>query len=346
MSSIEPVWGRYSPRPLIHGLPVLILDAGYLPWESYDEPAGDQGYTGPDSPAWRVLGHQPAALLGGVVGLLIGSLHPVVLRGTLEHTDLERDPLGRLARTAGFVRATTYAAGPVSDQVIEVVNRMHVPVSGTINGRDYNAADPDLITWVHVTIWGGFLDGYQQLSGRALAPDDVDRYWADIAPIGEKLGGTAVPRDRAAVDAYWHTVRGELAESAADRAAARAEAAWILREVGSWHGTVARDGARRVGELFARFGRPVGATVAALSRFPIWYCANILLRVIVGMLPGWAATELGITPRRWLDAPARLITRVVFFVYDRAAGDPEHVLRARRRCRRQPTTETAESAAA
>lgn len=334
--SSEAIWGRFDPRPLMHGLPVLILDAGYLPWESYDGPSGDQGITGPDSPTWRVLAHQPAALLGGVVGLLVGTLHPVVLRGTLEHTELKDDPLARLARTAGFVRATTYSAAPVAQRVIDTLNRLHGPVTGEVDGRPYTAADPDLINWVHVTIWGGFLDGYQRLSGRPLAPAEVDRYWADIAPIGEQLGGTAVPRSAAEIATYWTAIRGELAVRAADLSAAREEAHWIMHEVGAWRGTVTRDGARRVGALFARWGRPAAAVIAAAARVPIWICANILLSVIAGMLPGWAAVELGVRPNRFLAACNTIGVKVVFACFDRLAGEPEHVLRARRRCLRAP----------
>ncbi|WP_278262067.1 oxygenase MpaB family protein [Nocardia sp. AG03] len=245
-SSTDPVWRRFSPRPLLHGLPVAILDADYLPWESYDGPPGDQGMTGPDSPAWRVLGHQPAALLGG----------------------------------------------------------------------------------------------------RPLAPAEVDRYWSDIAPIGERLGGTGVPRTGAEVAAYWSAVRGELADTEADRSAARAEARWILHEVGSWRGTVSRDGSGRVGALFGRFGKPFARLVAALSRVPIWVCANILLSVIVGMLPAWAAEELGIRRNRLLVACDTLGVMVVFFLFDLVAGDPEHVLRARRRCARTVETPPDTAAAA
>lgn len=277
MSSMDRVWGRLSPRPLLHKLPVVILDADYLPWESYDGPDGDPGITGPDNPAWRVLGHQPAALLGGVVGLLVGTLHPVVLHGTLEHTELEDNPLARLARTAGFARATTYSASPVAHRVIDTVNRMHVPVTGTVNGRVYKAADPDLISWVHVTIWGGFLEGYQCLSSRPLDDAAVDRYWSDIAPMGVLLGAESVPRTGAGVRDYWSSIRDQLADNDTDLMAAREEARWIMHEVGEWSGTVSRDGSRRVGDLFGRWGRPVSAIVAALARIPIWISANILL---------------------------------------------------------------------
>ncbi|MFI8975744.1 oxygenase MpaB family protein [Nocardia asteroides] len=167
----------------------------------------------------------------------------MVLRGKLEHTELKDDPLARLARTAGFVRATTYSAAPVAQRVIDTVNRLRGPVTGEVDGRPYTAADPDLINWVPVTIWGGFLDGYKRLSGRPLA-------------------------------------------------------------------------------------------VAA--RVPIWICANILLSVIAGMLPGWAAVELGVRPNRFLAACNTIGVKVVFACFDRLAGEPEHVLRARRRCLRAP----------
>src|SRR5918998_2321521 len=67
----------------------------------------DQGLLGPDSVAWRVIGH-PVSLIGGLRALIIQSLHPLAMAGVAQHSDYKRRPLDRLRRTSQYVAATTF----------------------------------------------------------------------------------------------------------------------------------------------------------------------------------------------------------------------------------------------
>ena len=62
---------------------------------------------GPDSVAWRVIGH-PVSLIGGLRALIIQSLHPLAMAGVAQHSDYRRRPLERLRRTSQYVAATTF----------------------------------------------------------------------------------------------------------------------------------------------------------------------------------------------------------------------------------------------
>ena len=73
--------------------------AGAMSPANGGQPA-DRGLFGPDTVAWRVIGH-PVALIGGQRALIVQSLHPLAMAG--------RGPAQRLPRTA---RWTACAARP------------------------------------------------------------------------------------------------------------------------------------------------------------------------------------------------------------------------------------------
>src|SRR3546814_1407165 len=75
-----------------------------------DLPAGDPGLFGPDSAAWRVHRDFNAMMIGGVSALLLQMLHPGVLAGVWDHSNFRSDMLGRLRRTAQFIRSEEHTS--------------------------------------------------------------------------------------------------------------------------------------------------------------------------------------------------------------------------------------------
>ena len=71
------------------------------------EPAPHDGYLGPDSVAWRVIGH-PVSIVGGLRALIVQALHPLAMAGVAQHSDYRNRALDRLRRTAYYVSATTF----------------------------------------------------------------------------------------------------------------------------------------------------------------------------------------------------------------------------------------------
>lgn len=150
-------------------------------------------------------------LVGGISALMLQALHPLTIAGVAEHSDYRDDPFGRLSRTASFVTATTYGSTEVANSMIAMVRRVHRHVKGTApDGRPYNASDPALLRWVHVTEVGSFLRAYRRYAIPPLSSREQDRFLAEVSVVADKLGATEVPRNRAAVRAYMRSMGPEL----------------------------------------------------------------------------------------------------------------------------------------
>lgn len=148
---------------------------------------GDAGLFGPDSVTWRVHSHL-SVLVGGIRALLVQTLHPLAMAGVAQHSQYRTDPLGRLGRTATFVATTTYGTTADADHAIAAVRGIHDRVCGVASdGRAYAANDPELLAWVHHVEVQSFLLAYQRI-GPGLRSDEADRYVAEMAQLGARLG--------------------------------------------------------------------------------------------------------------------------------------------------------------
>ena len=205
-------------------------------------------------------------------------LHPLAMAGVAEHSGYREDPLGRLRRTASFVAATTFGTTAEAEAAIAQVHRVHRRVKGTApDGRPYSAADPELVTFIHVAEVSSFLAASRRYGPRPLTPEQCDRYYEEVAPVALALGATWAPRSVAEVESYLLRVRPDL--YAGPQAVAARD--WLVRGV-----------ARRPAE------RAVYSLVLAAA---------------VGVLPGWARRELGLS----LAGPARPARRL-------GGGDAAH----------------------
>jgi uncharacterized protein (DUF2236 family) len=171
----------------------LLTPAGYVPAAGPSlsrpgsAPAADPGLFGPGSVTWRVHSHM-SSLVGGFRSLLLQTLHPLAMAGVAQHSSFRTDPLGRLQRTAGFVAITTYGTTAEAEAAIDKVRRVHERVRGVApDGRPYSANDPDLLAWVHHVEVQSFLVAYQRI-GPGLSAGEADRYVAEMALLGERLG--------------------------------------------------------------------------------------------------------------------------------------------------------------
>ncbi len=152
-----------------------------------DRDPGDPGLTGPNSPSWRVIG-EPAAIAGGIRGLLTQVSHPLAMAGVFDHSAFREDPLGRLQRTSAYV--TTSAFGSTSEAIAVAgrVRAVHPRVVGTApDGRPYRADDPRLLVWVSIALTSSFLTTHRLWSPDVLTPEEEDRFVAEQSRIGALL---------------------------------------------------------------------------------------------------------------------------------------------------------------
>jgi len=110
----------------------------------------DEGLFGPQSMVWRV--HRDRSFpLAAIRSLMVQALHPLAMAGVAQYSDWQRDPLGRLAATAGYVLTVTYGDTASANSAAARVRAVHTHVRGTdtVTGLDYRAEDPELLLWVH-----------------------------------------------------------------------------------------------------------------------------------------------------------------------------------------------------
>lgn len=138
-----------------------------------DADPGDPGLTGPGSASWQVIG-EPAAIAGGLRGLLVQLAHPLAMAGVHDHSAFRDDPLGRLQRTSAYVTTTTFGSTREALLISRRVRGAHRRVVGTApDGRAYAADDPRLLTWVSIALSSSFLAGHRIWAPYQLADEDA-----------------------------------------------------------------------------------------------------------------------------------------------------------------------------
>lgn len=227
---------------------------------AYLEPQGDPGLFGPSSSAWMVHADFTSMMVGGIRALLLQALHPGALAGVWDHSSFREDLQGRLARTAGFVAATTYGGRSMAEAAIERVNRIHREVRGVDEmGQPYAASDTHLLTWVHLTECWSFLTAYLSYVDPNFSLRRQDQYFQEMARLGERLGAGLLPTSRASVESALLGYRSEL---------------------------VFGTRARTVVQLLEHFPAP-------LAQRPL---LRVFYRAALADLPDWARQAMGLTP--------------------------------------------------
>jgi uncharacterized protein (DUF2236 family) len=195
-------------RELQRRMRIMLTGSDMLP--VHDPTRVDPGLFGPDSSAWRV--HADTSMfVGGLRALLLQTMHPLAMAGVAEHSDYRSDPLGRLQRTAGYIGVTTYGTTAEAKAMIARVRKIHTRVTGTApDGRPYDARDPHLLGWVHVTEVESFLAAYQRYAVRPLSDAEADTYVAEMAGVAKRIGVKAPPRSRAELHNIIESYRPEL----------------------------------------------------------------------------------------------------------------------------------------
>lgn len=262
----------------------------------YDHPPGDPGLFGADSVTWRIHADFPGMLSGGLCALILQTLHPLALAGVWDHSQFRTDLLGRLRRTTNFVAGTTYAGRAEAERLIAHVDSIHARVHGvSVDGRPYQARDPRLLTWVHVTESYGFLEGFRRYAPMSMPDGVADRYFAESRRVAEALGARDVPASQAQVAEYFASVQDDLRFD---------------------------ERSREVLAVLARIQLPVPA--AGLSR-------DLFLGAATALLPPWAVARLPLSrPRRLQAAVAARTLRTISPLFRLALNDGV----APRACRR------------
>lgn len=166
-------------------------ETGKPPWLGAVAEGDEAGLYLPNQAPW-IVHADFATLVGGVRALLMQALHPGSLTGVRQHSRYEQDPLGRLAGTIRWLTVTTFGPSKANQAEANRVNKLHTRVQGeyqTASGekKTYQAADKDLLLWVHVAFMDSFLRAHQNYSKRPIpgGADEYVRLWAEsVKPLG------------------------------------------------------------------------------------------------------------------------------------------------------------------
>jgi uncharacterized protein (DUF2236 family) len=155
---------------------------------------GDPGWFGPDSVAWRVH-RDPSLLVAGIAAFTLQALHPLAMAGVAEHSAFSDDFLGRTRRTGEFVQGVVYGSSARAERLCRMVRKVHGPVVGTApDGRAYAANDPALLEWVHLAEYLAIAAANRRFALHPMTRDELDRYVAEVARVGEATGVESPPR--------------------------------------------------------------------------------------------------------------------------------------------------------
>jgi uncharacterized protein (DUF2236 family) len=181
------------------------------------ERPADDGLFGPRSVVWRVHRDRSFAV-AGIRSLMVQALHPLAMAGVAQHSNWQQDPMGRLAATSGYILTVTYGDTAAAQQAGARVRAVHRHVNGTDNvtGREYSAADPALLLWIHAAMVDSIVHVVQRY-GRMLDAAGADLYVAEMVRFAELVGvpPEQVPAGVAALEEYMESVESLQATPAA-----------------------------------------------------------------------------------------------------------------------------------
>lgn len=149
---------------------------------------GDPGWFGPDSVAWRV--HSDHSLLvAGIAAFTLQALHPLAMAGVAEHSAFSEDFMGRTRRTGEFVQGVVFGSSGDAERLCSVLRNVHRRVVGVApDGRPYDASDPDLLDWVHISEYLAIAAANRRFARRPMDRTELDTYIDEVARVGTATG--------------------------------------------------------------------------------------------------------------------------------------------------------------
>jgi uncharacterized protein (DUF2236 family) len=198
------------------------------------------------SPIVRRINAERLVLASWTRAILLQVAHPLIAAGVADHSGFGASAAASVLRLHHTVRAMLHLTfGSASDQAraIDGIRAIHRRVNGSTRqatgpfpaGTRYSAENPDLVSWVHVTLLDSAVLAYESLVA-PLSIEERDAYCRDAAWIAVALGGEeeAIPRTWADLELRFAAVlsSGTLAVGDDARAISRAilhtRLSWVL----------------------------------------------------------------------------------------------------------------------
>lgn len=230
-SLTELLWSTAASTGTVVGRPVVTWALGIAfgggpprrppPAPPAETEVGDPGWFGPGSAAWKVQA-DTSMFVAGIAAFALQLLHPLALAGVVDHSSFSKDFVGRVQRTGEFVQGVTFGSGAEAARRCAQVRGVHRRVKGVApDGRTYDAADPGLLSWVHLGEYLAIAAAYRRFGALSLSAEELDRYVAETVVVAEALDVPSPPTTWAELDAALQGHRPALAVNEQTMAALR-----------------------------------------------------------------------------------------------------------------------------
>ncbi|GBG77878.1 hypothetical protein CBR_g25810 [Chara braunii] len=172
----------------------------------------DPGIFGPNTVTWHLHG-DPAWWIAGICSLYLQARHPRAVAAIVQNSMFQKDPLGRILRTAKYLSLTTYGSTEEAENAACPVRAVHHKLSAVDpqTGDVIRLDDPDLLLWVHCAAVASMAT-VSQHAGFTLSDEQMDRYYDEqrrsAALVG--LDPEKTPGSQSAMADYFTQVRPQL----------------------------------------------------------------------------------------------------------------------------------------
>jgi uncharacterized protein (DUF2236 family) len=187
---------------------VAVVGSGSQQWKA--------GHFTPDDVVWRVQ-REAVLMLAGGRAFLMQAAHPLALAGFAEHSTYDTDPFDRLWRTMRTVWTAAFGSPEDAERAARRVKAMHGRVTGVLAqdagpfpaGTPYAAEDPQLLMWVHATLYDSSLLAYETFV-RPLTDAEHDEFYDQMNALARHWGtpDEVLPPDRHAFREYMDEMLG------------------------------------------------------------------------------------------------------------------------------------------
>lgn len=152
-------------------------------------PRSDDGFFGPGSVTWTVLGHPVGLTIGNYWGGVYGLLYSEVAHAVRGTGAIGKDPRTRANESIYWVVTAAFGDTGEACRAGKFVLGRHSKVSGVdpVTGREYRPMRPDLAIAGHCLIWEGPLRAYETYVAE-LTDDERERYWREGLIAAELIG--------------------------------------------------------------------------------------------------------------------------------------------------------------
>jgi len=182
-------------------------------------PEGTVPQTFDESAIIRRVAREGLLIAGGGRATVLQNAHPLIAKGTAEHSGFAARPLSRLHNTLTYMYAVVFGTEAQAQRISHAVATMHRRVVGP----GYSADDPALQVWVAATLYDTAMILYESVFG-ALPAADADACYQQYSVLATALGcpRSAWPASRPEFSRYWNDMITGLRPDDTSRAIAHA----------------------------------------------------------------------------------------------------------------------------